>query len=428
MTRVESLCEGIIEAGWLLALGTVPLLVNIYSQRTYEPDKAAMVRSLAVLILAAWLCKVASGGRGAAPVGRGNAPSEGLAEGRRWPRLIAATPLLWLTFSLGVLVVAGSVLSVDPRVSWLGSYARAQGATTSLAYLVLFAAVVGHLRTWSQWRRVVQVVVVAGTMASLFAIFQWLGLDPVESTESTRRVYSTLGNAIFLGAYLLMTFFVTAFELISEILRRNQRDPRNRAQARASMASVVRIVVLALACLCQLVALVLSQSRGPFLGLVAGCYVVLLIVLMVFRGRVPSRPAGSRTTGWARWTVPAMLGLALLALSLLIASNTSRSPASRLGDVPYLGRLSSVLDPGSRTIQVRLLIWQAATELLSSDEPMIEPGGGADPNHPLAAFRGLWARRFRPCHQSPHPASSWAPWKAGRRLRTGPTTTPWTDW
>ena len=50
-SRIEALGEGIIEAGWLLALGLVPLLFNIYSSRNYEPDKVALLRSLAVVMV-----------------------------------------------------------------------------------------------------------------------------------------------------------------------------------------------------------------------------------------------------------------------------------------------------------------------------------------------------------------------------------------
>ena len=312
-------------------------------------------------------------------------------EGGRWRRLVRGNLLFSLVAGFVLLLVAGSVLSIDARLSWLGSYARAQGAGTELAYLVFFAAVVGHLRTWSQWRRIARVVVVAGTMVALYAIFQALGLDPVETVKSTRRVYSTLGNAIFLGAYLLMTFFVTACEWFLEVV---DGTGRGLSTARTPGPRFLGVSALSLALLCQLVALVLSQSRGPFLGLVAGCYVVLLFGLMAFRERSASRPAGSRATGWVRWRMPAILGLALLAMVLLIVSNTSGPVLSRLGEVPYLGRLSSVLDPGSRTIQVRLLIWQGVAELLSSDEAIAEPGGAVDPHHRGRRLAGFGPETF----------------------------------
>jgi hypothetical protein len=58
-SRVEAISEGIIETGWLLALGLVPLFFNICSSRSYEPDKVALLRSLAVVMVGAWAWKVA---------------------------------------------------------------------------------------------------------------------------------------------------------------------------------------------------------------------------------------------------------------------------------------------------------------------------------------------------------------------------------
>lgn len=382
-SRVESLCEGVIEAGWLLAIGVVPLLVNIYSQRTYEPDKAALTRSLAVLILAAWLVKVAAGGRLLRPIVQMSAGGGGPVNRHHRLRSMLQCPMLILTVALALLVVVGSMLSIDSRLSWLGSYARAQGAWTELGYLVIFAAVASHLRTWSQWLRIAQVVVVVGTMAALYAIFQGLGLDPVETARASRRVYSTLGNAIFLGAFLVMTVFVTTFEWFREMVGSTGGGPWMR---------VVRASVLGVAALLQIVALVLSQSRGPFLGLVAGCYVVLLAGLMAVPRQ--AHPKGSSRNRWARWTAPTMLVLALLALLLLIAVNHPGTPMSRLAEVPYLDRLSSVLDPASRTIRVRLSIWQGVGELLSSDEPIVTPGGSADDLQPERRLVGYGPETF----------------------------------
>ena len=140
-TRIESWCEGLIEASWLAALAVAPLFVNVYSQRSFDPDKAAAVEALVLLMIGAWLLKVVAGGRAVCPaavrpedIGSAAAPA-----GWRWPVL---APGLLLTLCL----VASSILSLDPDLSWRGSYLRAQGTWTRLAYLVVFAAILTHLR------------------------------------------------------------------------------------------------------------------------------------------------------------------------------------------------------------------------------------------------------------------------------------------
>ncbi len=55
--RLVKFSEGVLEACWLLALVLAPLFFNTYSSRVFEPDKIALVRSLALVTLAAWLTR-----------------------------------------------------------------------------------------------------------------------------------------------------------------------------------------------------------------------------------------------------------------------------------------------------------------------------------------------------------------------------------
>ena len=57
-TRLSLFCDKVIEAGWLAAVIVVPLFFNIYSQRVFEPDKLSLLRSIALVMSAAWLVRV----------------------------------------------------------------------------------------------------------------------------------------------------------------------------------------------------------------------------------------------------------------------------------------------------------------------------------------------------------------------------------
>ena len=57
-TKLSKYCEGIMEAAWLAAVIVVPVFFNVYSSRIFEPDKITLLRSLALVILAAWLIKI----------------------------------------------------------------------------------------------------------------------------------------------------------------------------------------------------------------------------------------------------------------------------------------------------------------------------------------------------------------------------------
>jgi hypothetical protein len=58
--RLARYCEGVMEAGWLVAVIITPLFFNVYSSRVFEPDKAALLRLLALVMLAAWVVKSVS--------------------------------------------------------------------------------------------------------------------------------------------------------------------------------------------------------------------------------------------------------------------------------------------------------------------------------------------------------------------------------
>lgn len=63
-TRVSTFCDKIIEAGWLAAVIVVPLYFNIYSARTFEPDKITLLRSIVTIMILAWLISVIEKGVG----------------------------------------------------------------------------------------------------------------------------------------------------------------------------------------------------------------------------------------------------------------------------------------------------------------------------------------------------------------------------
>jgi tetratricopeptide (TPR) repeat protein len=386
-SRIESLSEGLIEAGWLLALGLVPLLFNIYSSRNYEPDKVALLRSLAVVMVAAWLWKIVCGGRLSRPL---PLPDRSAASSKLRPlsgaaRSLFLVPLAPLVAALAILLVVGSIMSVDSRLSWLGSYARAQGTWTQLTYLVVFAFVLTHLRSRAQWRRVVYTVIVASASISLYGVFQELGIDPVTTAVSSRRVYSTLGNSIFLGAYLVMVMFLTGLEFGTEVVEWSRR---RKMTSSSKLWPGRRTVVLGAVLLCQLTALVLSQSRGPFLGMLCGAYVLILVGLLRLRRLGGNSPLLQRWGSQIRWAVPGVVGSALLTLAILVVVNMPGSPLENMRKVPYVGRLGSVLDAESRTIQVRLYIWRSVSELLRSGEPLETPDGTPDRLHGLRSAFG----------------------------------------
>ncbi len=194
-TKVGLFCEKVVEAGWLAAAIVVPLFFNIYSSRVFEPDKISLLRSIAMVALFAWVIKVIEGGM--------RFDKERFFSFLRLPLV---TPALALA---GVYLLT-TATSIVPRISLWGSYQRLQGAYTTLSYLVIFLLILLNLRTRRQLDRLVTVMIFTSLPIALYGVVQHFKLDPLPwAGDVTFRVASTMGNSIFVAAYLIMVVPLT---------------------------------------------------------------------------------------------------------------------------------------------------------------------------------------------------------------------------
>jgi cyclophilin family peptidyl-prolyl cis-trans isomerase/Flp pilus assembly protein TadD len=235
-TRVSVFCDKVIEAGWLAAAIIVPLFFNIYSQRVFEPDKLSLLRSIAWVMSAAWLVRVAEDWR----AGR-HAEEQPLPLWRR----IYKTPMVLPTLLLVVVYLLGTVTSVAWKVSLLGSYQRLQGTYTTLSYIVIFFLILDGLRTKRQLNRLITVVVLVSFPIAMYGLIQHFGLDPLPwGGNVTSRVASNMGNAIFVAAYLIMVVPLTLSRLLE-----NWSDTADGFETRDVLLGVVAFVLLVAALL-----------------------------------------------------------------------------------------------------------------------------------------------------------------------------------
>ncbi len=196
-TKLGMFCERLIEAGWLAAVIVVPLFFNVYSSRVFEPDKLTVLRSIALVMIVAWVVKLVEErlGRSSSPRAR---EGTGLLPFVRLPLVI---PTLII---VGVYILT-TVTSVVPRVSFWGSYQRLQGTYTFLSYVVIFMLMLSTLRLREQLERLLTIIIITSFPISLYGIIQHFQLDPLPwGGDVTARVASNMGNAIFVAAYLIM--------------------------------------------------------------------------------------------------------------------------------------------------------------------------------------------------------------------------------
>jgi hypothetical protein len=385
MSRFTAYIEKLIESGWLIALVIVPLFFNVYSYRVFEPDKLGLYRTIATMMAALALVLVIENRISARqPAGVGD-----------WLRSWLKTPLVAPALAIACVYLVTTAWSVTPRVSLLGSYQRLQGSYSMLCYIILFGCMVAYLRERAQLERALTIIVLTSLPVALYGLLQHHGLDPLPwQGDVTTRVASTMGNAIFVGAYLIMVIPLTIGRWLAAIRQIGTGGTGQHkvsvlavhlvllmvqtvawAMLSFSQATLVTLLLLVLNLLLtklwhgdiasatvalvsgqilavQLVALLYSGSRGPQIGLLVGIVLLALLSAAVARHR---RVAVGIVAA----------GVSLLAV--LITLNLPQSPLAGVRNLPYVGQLGRLLEMNAGTGKVRTLIWEGAVALLRDD-------------------------------------------------------------
>lgn len=218
-TPISRWCAWIVEGCWLLALTLIPIYFNLFSARHFEPDKATTLRSLALVAAAAGLVRVfeavAARGERATPGAEPAGDPAGTPPGLPWWRRLAAIPLAVPAMVYAGVFLFTTVTSVVPGTSFWGSYQRLQGTYTNLSYMLLFLMIVVTLRSREQLERIITISMATGFTVGAYGVIQHLQLDPLPwRGDVITRVASTMGNSIFVAAYMIMIVPFALYRLI----------------------------------------------------------------------------------------------------------------------------------------------------------------------------------------------------------------------
>lgn len=308
-SRLTRWCDSFLEACWLVAILATPLFFNIHSERVFEPDKITLLRSLALLMAAVWGVRFIDQ-QGWRDLGRLRYSNPDAL----WHKPFAMPVLgLLLVYSLSTL------FSINPYISWAGSYQRLQGTYTTLSYVLIFGLMTAGIRTPEQARRVVTTAIVASIPVALYGLLQHFGHDPLPWGGNVQlRVAGHMGNAIFIAAYLIMVIPLTLARIVGAF---NNILGDDKLAAADVVRSAVYIFILAI----QLMTLYWSGSRGPLIGLGVGLFSFTLVLLVSLRDAT-----GARDGRRLREALPALLFLLPTLLALLLSGPLS----SAIGPLP----------------------------------------------------------------------------------------------
>lgn len=232
LTRLGRYADKALEAGWLLAIVIVPLFFNVYSSRVFEPDKISLLRSLVLVMLAAWIVKIAEGGyrawteRASLPTSAANgvpgrarvaAAVDGAARAGLPSWLgVLRVPMLIPIALYALTYLISSLFSVTPDATWWGSYQRLQGTYTQYSYMLLGIMIIANLRTRVQFERMINFMLLTSLPVAAYGLLQGLRLDPLPwAGDTASRVASSMGNAIFVAAWLIMVTPFAAYRIFT---------------------------------------------------------------------------------------------------------------------------------------------------------------------------------------------------------------------
>jgi len=335
MSKLTIFCDKVIEAGWLAALVIAPLFINFHSSVSFEPDKSTVVRSIALVMLAAFIIKRAS-----------------LTD----IKSLLKQPLFILTILLGLSYLASTFLSVLPSGSWWGNYARGQGTYSLMGYFVIFAITALTLRSQQQLERIFVTIILTSIPVILYGFAQKFKVEALAwDADFSIRIASTLGNPIFLGSYLIMVIPLTIYLLIRSATKGSPAGANN--SHLINPKSIFYIIIL----LAQIFCLILTESRGPLLGLITGLFLFVVLAGLVFRKRYLS--LGSYIA-------------VVLVMGFFLALALPNTPLQGLKS--KMGRLGQMLEAREGAANIRLLIWQGVVKMVKSDSYRAMVGYGPE--------------------------------------------------
>lgn len=345
---VVRLLDGLIELGWLFLIIAVPVFFNVRDARIFEPDKIVLLRNTTLVMMALWGLKALY----LAPLYLGQRERIGPSGHpptlpQRLRALLKTRPILAAMAVFMVVYLLAMLNSLIPRISFWGSYDRLEGFYTYLNYAAILVLVAAQVRSWAQLERIVTAVIVASVPVCTYSWVQHFKIDPFTwgGNDVPLRTPSTLGNPIFMAAFVLMTVPFTLYRLILRLQALLAAD-RPQANGPRVLSASLGIAGYGVALLLQVSAIGFSGSRGPALGFLAA--------LVVFASAAALRLR-------IAWLLRGTVAVAAVLLLLFGATNT----VFKSGTTPNGGisRFLHVLPSESDTSEVRSLLWRTSVQL-----------------------------------------------------------------
>lgn len=243
----------------------------------------------------------------------------------------------WILAGFGAFLVVmffADLFGEYPPKSFLSNFERMDGYMTLIHVFMYFVVAGSVLTTEKLWNYFLHTTIAVALIVAVYGLAQNAGM--VEGARA--RVDSRLGNAAYMAIYMLFHIFFLFYLFV-----------RSKVNVHRALYAIVIVIFI--------YTLLLTGTRGTFLGLVGGS-IVAVAYIALFARRYP------QVRKFATW------GFVLL----LVAGGVFYSSRDKLVEMsPTLGRVASI--DLSRDLEVRSKIWAMAIEGVK-ERPILGWGQG----------------------------------------------------
>ena len=182
------------------------------------------------------------------------------------PRYRPRFSLLYVSIVAYFIALGVSVIfSIDSSRSWWGNQERMNGLFTLLHFLAWLSMAVGTLKTWPQWRRLLNYEIGLSAFMAMVTILQ-KPFPQLLQFPVSERLGGLLDNPIYMAAYQIFNLFFLALLWMKSSSRQ------------------MRIFYILIGLL-DVGAFIFAQSRGALVGLGAGILIFAITYAMLTPGK-----------------------------------------------------------------------------------------------------------------------------------------------
>ncbi len=316
--RIIKICNRGIFLGLLILVFFLPLVLNFRLADTFDLAKVTLFRMVVIALGLFWLVKIL----------------------KSTEIKLTHSPLNLPAVCFVLVGVLATVFSINPRLSFWGLYKYySWGFSSVVGYVLLYFVVANNLGKDSL-KKLFLFAVLAGGIVAFYGICQYKGVEIFSRMPKApgARIWSTLGNANYLGAFLIMVFPLGLGTLLL---------------TKSRLWRLVLAGVLGSFFICLLITL----SRGAWLGF-AGSLLLFAVVLRKSISKKLLRLSG--------------LILILLLLSVALIFSFMEGGKSQQG-LKVFSRISSIVDLADPGIVARVSSWGSSLEMVQK-HPLLGTG------------------------------------------------------